>query len=181
VLVGFHRVRDVQSQVADLRAQGSPGDPQKEGGPGLVAAGVLQDAGEQVPVQLPVGLGVQVAGVGAELEDPPSDGADILAVGLADHIAGMIVLGLLTEGANNRNGKLIRRLEDRNSLQIKIDPDWTSAGRDVVRGQLGIPDGRDAYVSFCTIARRDPDGGRTCPDCKKYRKDGKAWSPRVAK
>ena len=44
---GFEGARDVQSQVLELRAQGMPGDAQQEGGPALVPAGVLQDAGQQ--------------------------------------------------------------------------------------------------------------------------------------
>ena len=37
----------MQAQVSEFRAQGLPGNPQQEGGPLLVEAGVLQDAGEQ--------------------------------------------------------------------------------------------------------------------------------------
>jgi hypothetical protein len=57
---------DVQSQILELHAQGPPGDAEQEGGSGLVAASVLQDAGQHEPVQLPVDLRVQVAGVGAK-------------------------------------------------------------------------------------------------------------------
>ncbi len=57
---------------------------------------------------------------------------------------------------------------DRNFLQMKIDPEWTIGGVDPVAKYLGIPAGNDAYVSFCTVARRDPDPGGNCPDCKKY-------------
>ena len=38
------------------------------------------------------------------------------------------------------------------------------------REKLGIDADNDAYFSFCTIARRDPDPGGNCPDCKMYRK-----------
>src|SRR5262245_52133175 len=51
VFVGFNRVGNMQAQVAELRAQGLPGNPQQEGGPVLVPAGVRQDAGEQEPVE----------------------------------------------------------------------------------------------------------------------------------
>src|SRR5260370_1152530 len=57
---------EVQAQLAQLHAQGLPGDAQQEGGPVLVAAGVLQDAGEQDPIQLAASLRVQVAGVWAK-------------------------------------------------------------------------------------------------------------------
>jgi hypothetical protein len=59
-------MRNVQAQILELRAEGLPGDAQEEGGPVLVAAGVLQDAREHEPVQFPVDLRVKVAGVGAE-------------------------------------------------------------------------------------------------------------------
>jgi hypothetical protein len=66
VVVGLDEVRDVQAQVLELLAQGSPGDAQQGGGPGLVAAGVLQDARQHEPIQLPLRLRVQVAGLRAE-------------------------------------------------------------------------------------------------------------------
>ena len=56
----------MQSQVSELRAQGLPGDAQQDGGPVLVAAGVLQDAGEQETIQLPQGLLVQVTRIGTK-------------------------------------------------------------------------------------------------------------------
>jgi hypothetical protein len=40
----------------ELGAQRLPGDAQQDGGPGLVAAGVLQDARQQEPILLPVGI-----------------------------------------------------------------------------------------------------------------------------
>jgi hypothetical protein len=82
----------------------------------------------------------------------------------------MLVVGLLTMGADNRYGKLIEQLGERNFLQVKIDPAWNFAGKDVVKEELGISDGTDAYFSFCTIARRDPDNGTApCPDCERFR------------
>jgi hypothetical protein len=98
-----------------------------------------------------------------------SDGADILAVQLLDSITGMIALGLLTQGAANRYGRLIEQLGDRQFLQIKIDPDWSWNGRDIVQEKLQIPAGNDAYFSFCSVARRDPDPGGQCLDCRQYR------------
>lgn len=101
--------------------------------------------------------------------DPPSDGADIFAIHFLDSIVGMISLGQLTRGADNRFGRLIDQLGDRNFLQVKIDPTWDLRGHDVVREQLGIADNCDAYFAWNTIARRDPDGGQPpCPDCVKY-------------
>lgn len=102
--------------------------------------------------------------------DPPSQGADILATTTIDSLGGMLCLGLLTAGADNRYGRLIRQLGDRQFLQVKIDPDWNWNGRDLFREQLQIPADNDAYFSFCAIARRDPDPGGLCPDCVRYRR-----------
>lgn len=102
--------------------------------------------------------------------DPPSDGADIFAIHFLDSIVGMISLGLLTRGADNRYGRLIEQLGDRNFLQVKIDPSWTLRDHDIVREQLGIAETCVAYFAWNTIARRDPDSGEPpCPDCVKYR------------
>ncbi len=105
-----------------------------------------------------------------ELLDPPSDGATIFDIQLLDAIAGMLALGLLTRGSDNRFGQLIEKLGDRNFLQIKIDPDWMLQDRDVVREQLGIAEECDSYFAWNTIVRRDPDRGQLpCPDCERFR------------
>ena len=65
-LAGPDSARDLKAQLAQLRAQGTPGDAEQVGGPGLVAAGVFQDAGQHEPVQLPVDLRVQVPRVRAK-------------------------------------------------------------------------------------------------------------------
>lgn len=102
----------------------------------------------------------------------PVESADIFAVQFLDSVAGMIALGLLTEGADNGYGRLITRLDRRNFLQLKIAPDWTWKGRDVFREQLQVPADCPAYFSFLTIAREDPAGGQPpCPDCVRFRKE----------
>jgi molybdopterin/thiamine biosynthesis adenylyltransferase len=101
--------------------------------------------------------------------DPPSDGATVMDVKILDAIAAEVVIGLLTAGADNRFGRLIGRLAGRQVLQVKIDPDWAINGSDPVRKYLGVPAESDGYVAFCTAARRDPDAGGHCPDCRKYR------------
>lgn len=103
-------------------------------------------------------------------QNPSSDSATILDVQFIDSLAAMLVIGLLTVGADNRFGKLIAQLGERNFLQVKIDPAWNFAGRDVVQEELRIPEGTNAYFSFCTIARRDPEPGGYCPDCQEYRR-----------
>lgn len=101
--------------------------------------------------------------------NPPSDGATVMDAKILDAITAQVVVALLTAGADNRFGRLLQQLGDRQCLQIKLDPDWSLGGRDVVREGLGIPAGADGYFSFCTVARRDPDPGGLCPDCQKYR------------
>lgn len=102
--------------------------------------------------------------------DPSSDGCTILDVALLDAIAGQLAIGLLTRSSDNRHGRLIDALGDRNCLQVQIDPDWTIQGRRLIREELGIADDNDAYFSWSTIARRDPDRGLPpCPDCVRFR------------
>jgi hypothetical protein len=107
--------------------------------------------------------------------DPSSDGADIFSIHHLDTIAGMIALGLITRGSDNRYGRLIDQLVShrdgpRNFLQVKIDPTWHLRGRDIVREQLGISADNPSYFAWTTIARSDPDHGEPpCPDCVKYR------------
>lgn len=104
--------------------------------------------------------------------NPPitSRGASIFDIRLPDTIAGMLAVGLLTCGAENRYGRLIDSLGDRQFLQVKIDPDYTWNGRDLFREQLGISADCPAYFSFVTTARSDPDRGQLpCPDCERYR------------
>jgi hypothetical protein len=105
--------------------------------------------------------------------DPPSDGASIFAGTLIDSIAGDIALGLLTEGANNRYGRLLERLDNRPLLVVKLDPDWeTRPGRDIVRDELGIAPENRFYFAYNTIAM-EPHGAAVnpCPDCQTYRPD----------
>ena len=90
-----------------------------------------------------------------------SEGGSIFDLRIADGIAGQIALGLLTHGADNRYGKLIDKLANRNLLQTKIDPDYTLGGKDIFRNYLG---NHPANFSFTTIAlpmERELD----CPDC----------------
>jgi molybdopterin/thiamine biosynthesis adenylyltransferase len=110
----------------------------------------------------------QAAAKGISL-DPGSDGATIFDIHCLDSIAGEIALGLLTRGSDNRFGRLVAQLADRNFLQIVLDPTWTWNGRNIIREQLGVPDDRDTFFSWITIARRDPTSGQPCPDCVKYR------------
>src|SRR5437762_13879825 len=66
VSFGFGGARGGGPQVAEFQAQGLPGDPQEQGGLVLTPPGVLQDAGQQEPVQVAVRLRVEVADAGAQ-------------------------------------------------------------------------------------------------------------------
>ena len=90
-----------------------------------------------------------------------SAGGTIFDLHLVDAIAGQIGAGLLTRGADNRIGQLVDKLGDRNLLQVKIDPDYRLAGKDIFATYLGD---HPANFSFTTIAlpmERETD----CPDC----------------
>ncbi len=102
--------------------------------------------------------------------DPASDGCTIFDITLLDAIAGMIAVGLLTRGADNRFGRLIDQLGDRNFIQVQLDPLWQLNGRNPIREYLGVAPETDTFFAWNTIARRDPDGGNPpCPDCQHFR------------
>ena len=100
----------------------------------------------------------------------PSTGGTILDLHLVDAIAGQIAVGLLTAGAENRFGRLIGQLKDRNLLQIKIDPTYTMGGRDIFADHLGS---NPANFSFNTIAL-PMEAEDDCPDCRHLRQARKA-------
>ena len=102
--------------------------------------------------------------------DPASDGCTIFDVSLLDSIAGMLAIGLITRGSDNRFGRLIAGLGDRNFLQVQLDPSWSFNGRNILREQLGVTADCRAFFSWNTIVRADPDAGNLpCPDCEKFR------------
>ena len=98
--------------------------------------------------------------------DPASDGTTVFETGLIDAIAGQLVIGLLTGGAENRYGRLVEKLGDRNFLHVKLDSEYRLNGRDVIREQLDVPESNERFFAWNVAARRDPDGGNPpCPDC----------------
>jgi molybdopterin/thiamine biosynthesis adenylyltransferase len=100
----------------------------------------------------------------------PSTGGTIFDLHLVDAIAGQIAVGILTAGADNRLGRLIQKLGNRNFLQVKIDPDYRLGDRDVFAEYLG---NHPANFSFSTIALpMEPE--RNCPDCAKRRREERA-------
>jgi hypothetical protein len=91
----------------------------------------------------------------------PSSGGTVLDLHLLDAIAGQVAVGLLTRGADNRMGRLIEQLGNRNLLQVKIDPMYRMGEKDIFARRLGND---PANFSFCTIALPMlPETG--CPDC----------------
>lgn len=94
----------------------------------------------------------------------PSAGGTILDLHLVDAIVGQIAVGILTDGADNRMGKLIDQLGNRNFMQVKIDPNYRLGDKDIFGQYLG---NHPANFSFTTIAlpmERDEN----CPDCMEY-------------
>ena len=90
-----------------------------------------------------------------------SAGGTILDLRLVDAVAGYLAVGVLTQGADNRFGTLIEKLNSRNLFQIKLDPDYTLGERDIFREFLGE---HPANFSFNTIAL-SIDRDEQCPDC----------------
>ena len=102
--------------------------------------------------------------------DPVSDGCTIFDISLLDSIAGMIAVGLITRGADNRFGRMIDELGNRNFIQIQLDSSWSHAGRNPIRELLGVAHDNSHYFAWNSIVRADPDQGRLpCPDCERFR------------
>lgn len=100
--------------------------------------------------------------------DPPSDGCSIFAVNGLDSIAGMLAIGLLTRGSDNRFGRLIDALDQRNFIQLQLDPFWPATGVNPVRKYLGVAEDCDAFFAWNAVVRTDPDL-KMCPDCARFR------------
>lgn len=97
----------------------------------------------------------------------PSTGGTIFDLHLVDAIAGQIAVGILTAGADNRYGRLIQQLGNRNFLQVKIDPEYRLGERDIFGEYLG---NHPASFSFSTIALpMEPE--LDCPDCAHLRRN----------
>ncbi|HUY90317.1 MAG TPA: ThiF family adenylyltransferase [Pirellulales bacterium] len=102
--------------------------------------------------------------------DPASDGCTIFDVALLDAIVGMLAIGLLTRGSDNRFGRLIDELGDRNFLQVQLDPSWDFNGSSPVRKYLGVAADNEAFFAWNSIVRADPDHGvPPCDDCERFR------------
>ena len=96
-----------------------------------------------------------------------ADGATIVDITLLDSIVAYIALGLLTQGASKRFGRMIDQLGDRNFLQVQLDPTWNYGGINPIQRRLEIADGNQFFFNWCTTVMRDPDSGELhCKDCE---------------
>lgn len=99
-----------------------------------------------------------------------SQGATVFDISFLDAIAGQIAVGMLTRGSDDRFGKLVELMDNRQFIQVGIDPEWRLGGRDVIREQLGVADDVGTLFAWNAVARHDPDGGHPpCPDCRRFR------------
>jgi molybdopterin/thiamine biosynthesis adenylyltransferase len=102
--------------------------------------------------------------------DPASDGCTIFDITLLDSIAGMLAVALLTRGADNRFGRWIEQLGDRNFLQVQLDPSWSLNGRNPIRELLGVNPDAPAWFAWNVAVQADPDRGTLpCQDCERFR------------
>lgn len=90
-----------------------------------------------------------------------SDGGTIFDLRLVDSIAGQIALGILTRGADNRYGRLIDQLGNRNLLQVKIDPQYRLGDKDIFRKYLGDHPANFSFSAISLPMERELN----CPDC----------------
>lgn len=95
-----------------------------------------------------------------------SQGGTIMDLDFVDAIAGQLAIGVLTKGADNRFGRLMERLGNRNLLLTKLDPDFTIGEPDLFTQHLGL---EPANFAFSTIALHRPRRS-DCPDCTRFRR-----------
>src|SRR5262245_12537082 len=90
-----------------------------------------------------------------------SEGGTILDLRVVDGIAGQIALGILTRGADNRFGRLIQQMGNRNLTQVKLDPGYTLNGKDIFAQHLGSGPANFCFTAICLPMEPEPG----CPDC----------------
>lgn len=103
----------------------------------------------------------------------PSSGAIIADLHFIDAIAAQIAIGILTAGADNRFGRLIDQLGDRNIIQCKLNPEFRLGEPDIFESHLGRDPAQFAFNAIALAIEPDPD----CPDCR--RKVAPAATPRT--
>ncbi len=91
-------------------------------------------------------------------------GGTIMDLRVIDGIAGQIALGILTQGADNRMGRLIDQLDGRQLLVVKLDPSFTLGDPDLFSARLGADPAHFAFNTVALRVRPDP----SCPDCARF-------------
>src|SRR5262249_33959235 len=66
VLIGFNRMRDVQAELAELLPERLAGNSEQPGCLPLTSLRVVEYRGQEQAIHLPMRVGVQVRGVGAQ-------------------------------------------------------------------------------------------------------------------
>lgn len=94
-------------------------------------------------------------------EPVSSAGGTIMDLHLVDAIAAQIAVGLLTRGSDNRFGRLIDELGDRQLLLVKIDPGLRFGDRDPFTERLGADPCNFSFTTIALARTPHPD----CPDC----------------
>ncbi len=96
-----------------------------------------------------------------------SAGGTIFDLRFVDAVAGPIAVGLLTYGADNRFGQLIPQLGQRNLIQVKMDPNYRLAGKDIFAQYLGDDPANFSFTTIAVPMERDIE----CPDCARYHQE----------
>lgn len=91
-------------------------------------------------------------------------GGTIMDLRVIDGIAGQIALGILTQGADNRLGRLIDQLDGRQLLVVKLDPSFTLGEPDLFSARFGADPAHFAFNTLALRVRPDPH----CPDCARF-------------
>ncbi len=94
-----------------------------------------------------------------------SSSGTIFDMHLTDAIAGQIAAGILTRGADNRMGRLIDQLGNRNLIQVKMDPEYRLGNKDIFREYLGDSQANFSFTSICLPMEPEYQ----CPDCQGIR------------
>lgn len=108
---------------------------------------------------------------GKGLEIP--SGGSIMDLHFIDAVAAQIAVGILTAGADNRFGRLIEQLGDRNLIQCKMDPLFRLGDPDIFETHLGNGPGHFTFNSIALAIEPERD----CPDCSRRQLPTSTRSP----
>jgi len=93
-----------------------------------------------------------------------SSGSTVFSAHLLNSILGFLSLGMLLKDTKKRFGDLIRRIGNRNFIQIRMDPDFTVMEKDVFGKYLGKKNSIFCYDAIW-LPPDDPPAYECCPDC----------------